>query len=73
MSNASLRTADQMTHLKIVVLSLIASVGVMVVGISARAVPDESTPARAQTQTTIPVVKAGKPVAYSHTGTTAIR
>ena len=37
MSNASLRTADQMTHLKIVVLSLIASVGVMVVGISARA------------------------------------
>ena len=68
MSNASLRTADQMTHLKIVVLSLIASVGVMVVGITARAVPDEGTPA-----TTIPVVKAGKPVAYSHTGTTTIR
>jgi hypothetical protein len=55
------------------VLSLIASVGVMVVGITARAVPDEGTPARVHTQATIPVVKAGKPVAYSHTGTTTIR
>ena len=72
MSNASLRTADQMTHVKIVVLSLIASLGVMVVGISARAVPDESaTTVRAPTQTI--VVKAGKPVAYSHTNATAIR
>jgi len=72
MSNASLRTADQMTHVKIVVLSLIASLGVMVVGISARAVPDENaTTVRAQTQTT--VVKAGKPIAFSHTNATAIR
>jgi hypothetical protein len=69
MRNASLRTADQMTHIKIVVLSLIASVGVMVVGISARAVPDEGAAARVQTS----LVKAGKPVAFSHTGTTAIR
>jgi hypothetical protein len=45
----------------------------MVVGITARAVPDEGTPARVHTQTTIPVVKAGKPVAYSHTETTTIR
>ena len=69
MSNASLRTADQMTHIKIVVLSLIASLGVMVVGLSARAVPDESAATRVQTS----LVKAGKPVAFSHTGTTAIR
>jgi len=71
MSNASLRTADQTTHLKIVVLSLIASVAVMVVGISARAVPDDTATARVQTSG--PVVKAGKPIAFSHTGTTAIR
>jgi hypothetical protein len=72
MSNASLRTADQTTHLKIVVLSLIASLAVMVVGITARAVPDEATGARMQT-TTGPVVKAGKPLAFSHSNTTAIR
>jgi hypothetical protein len=71
MSNASLRTADQTTHLKIVVLSLIASVAVMVVGISARAVPDDTTAARMQTSG--PVIKAGKPVAFTHTGATAIR
>ncbi len=71
MSNASLRTADQTTHLKIVVVSLIASVVVMVVCITARAVPDDVATARAQTIE--PVVKAGKPVAVSHLNTTVIR
>jgi len=50
---------------------LIASVAVMVVGISARAVPDDTTAARMQTSG--PVIKAGKPVAFTHTGATAIR
>ena len=71
MSNASLRTADQTTHLKIVVLSLIASVVVMVVCITARPVPDGVATARAQTIE--PVVKAGKPVSISHSGVTVIR
>jgi hypothetical protein len=71
MSNASLRTADQTTHLKIVVLSLIASVVVMVVCITARPVPDYVVSARAQTIE--PVVKAGKPVAVSHSGAIVIR
>ena len=71
MSNASLRTADQTTHLKIVVLSLIASVVVMVVCITARPVPDSVATARAQAIE--PVVKAGKPVAISHLGVTVIR
>jgi hypothetical protein len=72
MSNASLRTADQTTHLKIVVLSLIASVVVMVVCITARPVPDDAATARAA-QTIEPVIKAGKPIAYSRVGTTVIR
>jgi hypothetical protein len=71
MSNASLRTADQTTHLKIVVLSLIASVVVMVVCITARPVPDDAVTAHAQIIQ--PVVKAGKPVAISHSGVTVIR
>jgi hypothetical protein len=71
MSNASLRTADQTTHLKIVVLSLIASVVVMVVCITARPVPDSVATARAQAIE--PVVKAGKPVAISHSGVIVIR
>jgi hypothetical protein len=71
MSNATLRTADQTTHLKIVVLSLIASVGVMLVGISARTQPDDATAPRLQT--TNSVVKAGKPLAFTHTDTIVIR
>jgi hypothetical protein len=71
MSNASLRTADRTTHLKIVVLSLIASVAVMVVGITARAAPDDVAAARLQT--TGPVIKAGKPLAFTHTDATTIR
>ena len=36
MTNSSLITADRATHLKIVVVALLASVAVMVVGIAAR-------------------------------------
>ncbi len=36
MTNSSLITADRATHLKIVVVALLASVVVMVVGIAAR-------------------------------------
>ena len=36
MTNSSLFTADRTTHLKIVVVSLLASIAVMVVGIAAR-------------------------------------
>ena len=71
MSNATLRTADQTTHLKIVVLSLIASVGVMLVGITARTQPEDVTTARLQTMSS--AVKAGKSVAFTHTNATVIR
>ncbi len=36
MNNSSFFTADRTTHLKIVVVSLLASIAVMVVGIAAR-------------------------------------
>jgi hypothetical protein len=36
MNNSSFFTADRATHLKIVVVSLLASIAVMVVGIAAR-------------------------------------
>jgi hypothetical protein len=36
MNNSSLFTADRATHLKIVVVSLLASIAVMLVGIAAR-------------------------------------
>jgi hypothetical protein len=42
MNNASIFTADFRTHLKIVVTSLVASIAVVVVGISAHRVPEES-------------------------------
>jgi hypothetical protein len=40
MNNASLATADRITHLKVVVLALIASIAIMVIGITAHAVDD---------------------------------
>ncbi|HLH90910.1 MAG TPA: hypothetical protein VKX28_20855 [Xanthobacteraceae bacterium] len=40
MNNSSFFTADQSTHLKIVVVSLLASILVMVIGIAARPGPD---------------------------------
>ena len=54
MTNHSLVTADRATHLKIVVVALLASVTVMVIGISARPQVD--------TGSTIQVVKISHPV-----------
>lgn len=43
MNNSSFFTADRSTHLKIVVVSLLASIVVMVIGIAARPVATDST------------------------------
>jgi hypothetical protein len=62
MNNASMRTADQLTHLKIVVVSLILSIVVVGIGIAARpTAPDMST----QLEARAPVLKAGQPVIWS--------
>jgi hypothetical protein len=70
MNNSSMFTADRNTHLKIVVISLIASIAVIFVGIAARTTTSDTT---ARIQTAGPAVKAGKPMAITHSDTTAIR
>ncbi len=70
MNNYSMRTADRLTHLKIVVVSLIAGIAVVGVGIAARpTAPDMS----AQLEARAPVLKTGAPVIWSASETSAIR
>ena len=70
MNNYSLTSADRKTHLKIVVVSLIAGIVVVGVGIAARPnLPDMST----QLEARAPVLKAGKPVVWTGADTTTIR
>jgi hypothetical protein len=66
MNNASIFTADFRTHLKIVVTSLVASIVVVVVGISAHHVPEEAV--RVQTP-----VKVGPAMIATSQSPTEIR
>jgi len=63
--NSSMITADRATHLKIVVVALLASVTVMVVGIAARPQLDQSATAQ--------VVKPAKPVLATGSDLSTIR
>ena len=55
--NGSMRSADPVTHIKIVILSLATAIVVVVIGLNARTVG---------TNLDIPAVtKAGKPVSFS--------
>jgi len=70
MNNYSLTTADRLTHVKIVVVSLIAGIVVVGVGIAARpSLPDMST----QLERRAPVLKAGKPVIWTRADQVTIR
>jgi hypothetical protein len=70
MNNYTLRTADRLTHVKIVVMSLIAGIVVVTVGIAARpSLPDMST----QLESRAPVLKAGQPVIWSGNDGSTIR
>jgi hypothetical protein len=71
MNNSTIFAADRTTHVKIVAIALVASVAVLLVGMTARTTPTTDTNARIQVAG--PAVKAGKPVAVSHSDTTAIR
>lgn len=64
--NHSIYSADRTTHLKIVVVALVAGILVAGFGISTRTTTSEGT-----TQTA--VVKAGKPVAVTSTGASVVR
>jgi hypothetical protein len=64
--NYSLATADRTTHLKVVVVALIAAILVVAVGIAARVTSADTETARVRTQGVV-VVKAGVPVTYTRT------
>ena len=70
MKNSSMHTADRITHLKIVVLSLVFGTVVVGIGIAAHpTLPDMST----QLEARAPVLKAGQPTQWSGVETSTIR
>lgn len=73
--NHSIATADRNTHLKIVVLSLVAAIMVVCVGITARlASSDGAFAAKADGNLKVGVVKAVKaPVAFTRRDDVVVR
>jgi hypothetical protein len=65
--NHSIYSADRTTHLKIVVVALVAGIAVAGFGISARTSSDDSFTQTAR------VIKAGKPVAITSSGASVVR
>jgi hypothetical protein len=70
MNNSTIVGADRNTHLKIVGISLAASMAVLLVGLMAR---NTTADTAARVQVAGPAVKIGKPVAVSHSDATLIR
>ena len=66
--NHSIYSADRSTHLKIVVVALIAGIAVAGFGISARNTSSDETYAQ-----NTRVIKAGKPVAITSSSTSMVR
>ena len=69
--NHSMYSADRMTHLKIVVVALIAGTMVAGIGVASRMTADTNGSTRLEAQ--IPVIKAGQPVIVSKSDTRAVR
>jgi uncharacterized protein YraI len=65
--NHSIYSADRSTHLKIVIVALVAGIAVAGVAVSSRTGPDEGSPQIAG------VIKAGKPVAITSSNTSVTR
>ena len=65
--NHSIYSADRTTHLKIVVVALVAGIAVAGFGISARTSSDDGLTQTAR------VIKAGKPVAVTSSNTSMVR
>ena len=63
--NHSIHSADRSTHLKIVVVALVAGIVVAGLGISARTNADYTETAH--------LIKAGKPIAVSSSDTMVVR
>ena len=66
--NHSIYSADRTTHLKIVVVALVAGIVVAGVGISARATSSDDSYAQ-----NTHVIKAGKPVAITSSNAALVR
>ena len=67
--NHSLHSADRSTHLKIVAMALVAGIALAGFGVAARSGGSDGT-----TQTaTAKVIKAGKPVMVTTSGTSAVQ
>jgi hypothetical protein len=64
--NHSIHSADRATHLKIVVVALVAGIAVAAFGIATRTNVDYSSQ-------TAHVIKAGKPVVVTSSGTSVVR
>jgi hypothetical protein len=64
--NHSFHSADRSTHLKIVVVALVAGIAVAAFGMTARSNVDYS-------QTAAHVIKAGKPVVVTSSDTSLVR
>jgi hypothetical protein len=67
--NHSIYSADRMTHLKIVVVALVAGITVAGFSISAHTNSDEGLTQTASTR----VMKAGKPVVVTSSGNSVVR
>lgn len=67
--NHSIYSADRTTHLKIVVVALVAAIGVAGVSITARNNADEALTQTASAR----VMKAGKPVVITSSSNSVVR
>ena len=65
--NHSIYSADRSTHLKIVVVALVAGIAVAGLGITARTSSDEGLTQTAR------VIKAGKPIAITSANVSLVR
>lgn len=71
MNNSSLTSADSATHVKIVAVSLLAGILVIGVGVAARPNFNDGTASPNRVEASGPVIKAGKPTAFTaHDGVT---
>lgn len=70
--NHSIYSADRTTHLKIVVVAMVAAIAVAGLGITARIGSDDVLMQTASAKNP-GVVKAGKPVVITSSGNTVIR
>jgi hypothetical protein len=67
--NHSIYSADRTTHLKIVVVALVAAIGVAGFSITARSISDEGLMQTASAR----VMKAGKPVVITSSSNSVVR